>query len=432
MTEDAPIYNLKAVVQETGLNPETLRAWERRYGLPKPRRTQGGHRLYTKRDIHLIKWLMTRQEEGLSISRAVELWRKVEEGGENPLLVEAGREPAAIYELNTLNELRRGWVESCLIFDEESAERIISQAFAIASLEAVCFEVLGRGLAEIGNLWYQGEATVQQEHFATSLAMRRLYALLTASPPPTRSGVLLAACPPGEEHEFSLLLMTFLLRRHGWEVVHLGANVPFLRLEETLQATKPVLVIALAQTFPAVVSLREMGDFVNRYDTPLAFGGGAFIDLPSLRERISGFYLGEDMPAIPRKVERILRGKESAGQGEAVSEDYQRTLEAFREVRPLVDFSVTRELDEESPLSDQFDQANIYLRQSLEAALALGDIRLLENSLDWISGLLSNNTEPAETLERHLSAYSAAIDQHLNSQGRIITDWLNQYSARMN
>ena len=60
-TTETPIYNLKVVVQETGIKPDTLRAWERRYGLPNPARTEGGHRLYSQYDIDTLKWLSARQ-----------------------------------------------------------------------------------------------------------------------------------------------------------------------------------------------------------------------------------------------------------------------------------------------------------------------------------------------------------------------------------
>jgi len=65
-----PTFNLKVVVRETGLKPDTLRAWERRYGMPQPHRTPGGHRLYSQYDIDTLKWMVDRQNEGLSISRA--------------------------------------------------------------------------------------------------------------------------------------------------------------------------------------------------------------------------------------------------------------------------------------------------------------------------------------------------------------------------
>ena len=76
-----PTYNLSAVLQETGLKADLLRAWERRYDLPKPCRTQGGHRLYSAYDIEVIKWLVARQTEGLSISRAADHWRSLTESG---------------------------------------------------------------------------------------------------------------------------------------------------------------------------------------------------------------------------------------------------------------------------------------------------------------------------------------------------------------
>ncbi|MGD8857690.1 MAG: MerR family transcriptional regulator, partial [Chloroflexota bacterium] len=74
-TRQTPTFNMKAVVQETGIRPDTLRAWERRYDLPTPERTEGGHRIYSQRDVDTLKWLMVRQEEGLSISHAVELFK---------------------------------------------------------------------------------------------------------------------------------------------------------------------------------------------------------------------------------------------------------------------------------------------------------------------------------------------------------------------
>ena len=85
-SDQVPIYNLKVVVQETGLKPDTLRVWERRYGLPQPHRTPGGHRLYSQQDIDTLKWLVARQKEGMSISKAVQLWLNLEAEGKNPLL----------------------------------------------------------------------------------------------------------------------------------------------------------------------------------------------------------------------------------------------------------------------------------------------------------------------------------------------------------
>lgn len=69
-----PVYNTKAVVQQTGVPAPTLRAWERRYALLSPERANNAYRLYSERDIVLIRWLKDRVDGGMSISHAVELY----------------------------------------------------------------------------------------------------------------------------------------------------------------------------------------------------------------------------------------------------------------------------------------------------------------------------------------------------------------------
>src|SRR5215208_4842454 len=116
MISTTPAYNLKVVLKETGIAADTLRAWERRYGLPMPQRTAGGHRLYSQRDIETIKWLMKRQSEGLSISRAVDLWNEQLTSGSDPLAgsVQTGLTSASTNFTHspdtTLDSLRAQWV----------------------------------------------------------------------------------------------------------------------------------------------------------------------------------------------------------------------------------------------------------------------------------------------------------------------------------
>ena len=125
MEQRGPRFNLKVVVQQTGLKPDTLRAWERRYGLPVPGRSRGGHRLYSQHDIDTIKWLMARQREGLSIKRAVELWQQVEAEGRDPLPVAtpiaapAAPIPVSYLAGETIAQVRQQWIDACLAYDEQ-------------------------------------------------------------------------------------------------------------------------------------------------------------------------------------------------------------------------------------------------------------------------------------------------------------------------
>ena len=147
MINNTPAYNLKVVLKETGLAADTLRAWERRYGLPTPGRSAGGHRLYSQRDIEIIKWLMARQAEGLSISRAVDLWNEQISSG-NDLLADFVTPGLNYSKSDALESYRREWISACMAFNEYLAEKTLNQVFGIFPLETVCIEVLQRGLSD--------------------------------------------------------------------------------------------------------------------------------------------------------------------------------------------------------------------------------------------------------------------------------------------
>lgn len=430
-----PTYNLKAVVQETGLKPDTLRAWERRYGLPQPHRTAGGHRLYSQHDIDMLKWLVARQDEGLSISRAVDMWHSLQEDGTDPLQTAAPQGPVAITAQpplalgSAITELRRAWVAACLAFDERTAENILAQASAMYPLETVCFELLQKGLTHMGEGWYKGEITVQQEHFASALAMRRLDALVAATPPPTRIGRILVACPPEEEHTFSPLLITLLLRRQGWDVLYLGADVPANRLEFTIATARPQLVIIPAQQLHTAASLLDIASLLNQEHVPLAFGGAIFNHLPALRSRIPGHFLGERLDSIPQVVEQFLMAPRLGWPPPTVpqpSDEYQQALVHYREHQALIEAQVWQLLKDEQMPHSRLANANIKFARNIIAALLLGDITFVGTSIAWIEGLFINHQMPAEQLHRYISAYHQAVQTHLDERGKVIRNWLAQ------
>jgi len=425
MPDTKPAFNLKAVIHETGLNAETIRAWERRYGLLKPHRTPGGHRLYSTREIQTIKWLVARQKEGMSISRAVELWRSLKGTGQDPFREMVLRQPLSVGVNFSLDELRAAWVGACMRYHEQEAEQILSQAFAIAAPDVVCVDVLQKGLASIGKGWYEGGVSVQQEHFASTLAMRRLNTLVSAVPPPSRPERLLAVCPPEEEHDFGLLLITYLLRRRGWDVIYLGANVPLDRLESAIQVTSPTLVVSVAQTLPTAATLLGMASFFLNHNVPLAFGGGIFNSLPTLKQRIPGYYLGEEISTVPLVVENILCLKPSLPSPEMIEPQYQVILDQYLEKLPFIESEVF-ELKKTIEFSHaQIEFANGLFKRYLLAALQLGDIHLLGSSIDWLKGLLDNYGISLLLVDHFLIAYRQSILKYLSSDVLPFFEWIS-------
>jgi len=427
----SPAFNLKVILQETNLAADTLRAWERRYGLPVPQRSAGGHRLYSQYDLETIKWLLTRQMEGLSISRAVDLWNEQTASGIDPL---AGITPSthitpqatpAIYTPpgTSLDSLRDQWITACLNFSESVVEQTLTQAFSIFPIESVCMDVLQKGLSKVGDLWYEDKASVQQEHFASALAMRRLDALISASPAPTRNQTIVVGCPPNEWHTFTPLLLTLLLRRRGLNVIYLGANVPDEQFEETIKSVNAKLVILVAQTLSTAASLQSTADSLTERRVPIGYGGRVFTLQPNLIDHISGHYLGGALIESLDKVEVILQNKFKPSSRKTSPNNYVAAHQAFTSKRIHIEGT----LKEMKPFADQpevFDIGIRFLGDNIAAALQLGNMENVTAEMDWAKTLMQSRKGSFKEITYFMEAYLQAVDKHINGSGAVIKNWL--------
>lgn len=435
MLSKSPAYNLKAVLLETGLPADTLRAWERRYGLPTPQRTAGGHRLYSQYDIETIKWLIARQAEGLSISRAVDLWNEITASSSDPL---AGASPQSMILAQsgsatsapdtTLDVIRAEWVAACVKFNESGAEAALNKAFSIFPVESVCVEVLQQGMSEVGNLWYENRASVQQEHFASGLAMRRLDALLSASPAPTRPQTVLVGCPPTEWHTFTPLLLALLLRRRGLNVIYLGANVPAERFAETAQQVKASLVTLVAQTLSAAAHLQHAALALHAGDVPVGFGGRIFSLRPGIADHIPGHHLGGSLDEAVTGVETILKSKPGIAAPKSVSQEYLAALQGFNARRIHIESAFKLNMPPLSISPEEIDSSIQHLGDNISASLQFGDMDHLSAEMDWLKSLLHTHNRPKQELADFMTAYSRAVDSQINGQGEPIKKWLREYA----
>lgn len=292
--DDAPVFTIKTVVQETGISPATLRAWERRYGVLSPGRSDGGYRLYSERDIRTLLWLKSQIDAGVSISRAVALLEIRHQAGEEPEL-EVGRwmpaQEAAPHNARSSAIMISELVEHLLAFQEARAESTLSEAFALHPVDTVIEEVIGPALAEIGERWHRGEASVVQEHFATMFLRRRLTALFDAYQQPPAGPLALTGSAPSDWHDVGILMVSLALRRHGWRVIYLGQNVPADHLGREISRLRPNMVCLSASTLDSVQALAEVYEAVLRLPEPrprLVFGGRAFNAHPELARKFPG------------------------------------------------------------------------------------------------------------------------------------------------
>jgi methanogenic corrinoid protein MtbC1 len=434
MYSTTPTFNLKVVLKETGLAADTLRAWERRYGLPSPNRTAGGHRLYSQRDIETIKWLMKRQAEGLSISRAVDLWNEQTASGTDPLAGSA--QQASLTSLavpmqyptadTTLDTLRTRWVEACLQFSESAAEQVLNQAFSMFPVESVCMDVLQKGMSEIGERWYQNQANVQQEHFASSLAMRRLDALLSASPLPTRDQTVVVGCPADEWHTFTPLLLALLLRRRGLNVIYLGANVPSEQFTNAVKDLRVDLVVLVAQQLMTAATLQRAALVLSSTNIPVAFGGRIFSIHHELAKYISGSFLGDSLPEAVEHIESLLGHKVKRVEALVASPSHTAAHQAFVSKRGQIELTFKQLLEPLAISPEDIRTGMHFLGENITAALQLGDTSYVSTEVEWLKMLLQSYTSDSRQLIHFMETYSEAVNKNINGQGKPIFEWLAQ------
>ncbi|MCB2179561.1 MerR family transcriptional regulator [bacterium] len=429
MDKNTPSYNLNVVVRETGIKPDTLRAWERRYGLPDPVRTEGGHRLYSSRDIDMIRWFLARQDEGMRISQAVKMWNDLSADGVDPLNPSRRSEDVqpvleGLTDDSALVRLRESWVDACAQFDEFAAEQILAQAFARYPVELVVVEVLQKGLSQIGEAWYKGGMTVQQEHFASNLALRKLNALLSAAPAPTRKERILIACPPGEWHVFATLLATLILRYHGWDVTNLGANVPVEDLEATLGQVQPDLVIYVATQLNTANALLEVAQLMEDKGQSFAFGGRIFNELAQLPGKIPGFFLGKQLQQVAQAVQEIFSGQRSAHSTEPVSKEYLEVQGVFEQVIPELNAALMQEYVASDMSHGLLSMINEQMASQIRAGLSFGDLTLIGGEIDWARTLLMNHAMPQAAIDDYLKAYLELLSEKMGGEGDVILTWL--------
>ncbi|ARU60129.1 hypothetical protein CBW65_02940 [Tumebacillus avium] len=238
------MYNIKSVAQLLDMPAVTIRAWERRYQVVNPMRSESGHRLYSEQDIEDLRWLKVQTEEkGVNISQAVKMLEKMRAEREvvpdDPVSAD---EPA-----QNAEQLRNFLYEAFLSFDIEKVNALINMGFAMFHFEKMFHDVLAPLLQRIGDDWERGVVSVAQEHFASNIILQRFNQFFQVFQINPRLPKVLACCPQGEQHQIGLLLFTLFLRRNSAEVIYLGPDTPHEGLEQVIERNG-IGVLALSMT----------------------------------------------------------------------------------------------------------------------------------------------------------------------------------------
>jgi len=260
-------YTVKAAARATGVSESRLRTWERRYGIPKPARSETGRRLYDDGDLRVIRRMAALVGAGLPAAQAAEAARA--EGAVEP--------PAPPADQPGTHPLAAALVAAAGRFDEPAAARALDEAVASLGWRAALGAVLFPALRAVGEDWERGALTPAHEHFLSEQVRLRLAAAIVAAAPPGDAPLVVLACPEDERHELGLAALWLLLRLARVRVCYLGADVPPPQLLAAVEALRPdaVCLSATARAALPAVGLAARALVASRVPAALYVGGPA-------------------------------------------------------------------------------------------------------------------------------------------------------------
>lgn len=238
------MYTIKKVSELVGIPSVTIRAWENRYHIITPHRTEGGHRLYSQNDIDTLLWLKRKiEEEGLKISEAIRVLKQ------SPKLEISPENQVNEMKHTTYTDLTEKLYDSLVKFDSDKSNQIIDFAFSMYHFEDVFHKIFVPILYRAGDEWESGKITVAQEHFTSELILQRFTQFFRILPINKNLPKVLAFCPEGENHQLGLMLYSLFLKKKAHDVIYLGPNTPFSGLTDLIKSNN-ISIVAISLTNP--------------------------------------------------------------------------------------------------------------------------------------------------------------------------------------
>ena len=286
--------------RRTGVSPDSIRAWERRYDLLRPTRTAGNFRLYSAHDIARLRLMRHYLASGLPAAQAAALVHQVHTAA---VVTNPGIPPGDVR--SAVSILRTG-LES---FDDGPPGRVLERLLGVFTAGAVLRDVVLPYLRGLGDRWARGSVTVAQEHFASAfieawmLGMGRRWGQKGAHR-------ALLACVPGERHTLGLLAAGLALHDLDWRVTYLGADTPAHAVTEAAAAREPdAIVLACAVPSHWAAARADVKEALARQ--PVWLGGAA------LREDHSQWTASRTLPVDPIVAAQVLTAQQGDRRGQA-------------------------------------------------------------------------------------------------------------------
>jgi len=284
-------YPIRTIAAMTGVKPVTLRAWETRYGLLNPIRTESGHRLYTDSDIETVQKALALRARGVPIRQVPEILSTETPPSQTGTLWPAQQEQMLAAITN---------------FEEQELDRIYQEVLGLYPISTVISELIEPVLQTLGQRWDKVPGGIAEEHFFSTYISHKLEARFQHQFGRATGPLLIAACLPGEIHDLGLSLFCLAAHEANYRVINLGANTPLHHLEVVCKRRQPAAVTLAGLLTPTPDTLAQVRRLTRNVETEVFVGGQASINARSALEAVGARTLGSKPATALRELTQML------------------------------------------------------------------------------------------------------------------------------
>ncbi len=298
-------YRIQTVAEMTGVPAATLRAWERRYGIPSPERSSSAYRLFSDHDVASIRKLKNLCDEGMAPAEAARMVVRIEEASNTPV------------EGDPYRRAGEAILRAITDFDPQGLEQAVRGAMFLGSATTVYHRVLAPTMRTVGDRWHEGTISVAQEHMASEVLSGAARDMLRLVDPHSSAPEAIVACFADEDHSLPLYGVAFGLVQSGLRPVMLGARTPPSAIHHVVESIQPALACLSVTVSPPAYRARELIDSYTEAvrGVPWIVGGSGSDELRSFVEASGGIVVGtQTFDEVRPLVEKLLRERSAVQQ----------------------------------------------------------------------------------------------------------------------
>ena len=272
------MYTIKHAAELVGVNVATLRAWERRYGVGAPQRTESGYRLYDDAALRALAMMNSLVVDGMAPRQAAEETRRQLAALPAPLASGPVSDVVTASSGGDGADATEALLVAAEHLDVASVARLLDSRYSTASFEAVTDGWLLPALRELGLAWASGRVTVAGEHMVAHAVVRRLSAAYEAAgvvDGPSATGArVVVGLPPKSRHELGLLGFAVAARRAGLVTTYVGADLPVADWLAAVETRRPQAVVLAASMTRDLGHLAAVVEALHEVRPDLVVGVG--------------------------------------------------------------------------------------------------------------------------------------------------------------